>query len=215
MHPTTVTISNAAAIMRSNFPTGRNNGAGRCSVIGFDATVRPPRSVMLLVHGNSDRPYRPHRERQRDREVRSDLPGIGLVSGTAQVRHLTALINRHRHDLDSVPIRGSSICNVTFGHRCWTELSDLTFENIEEAGSPISSERSEEKGTLAEHRITQAVEARAIVRRMICINCQLSGSAPYHKNSHSPRTSPEDRQRSLIVKARTRGREIVDMPEPT
>src|SRR5271154_7375700 len=122
---------------------------------------------MLLVHGNSDRPCRPHRERQRDREVRSE---IGLVSGTAQVRHLTALINRHRHALDSVPIRGSSIRDVTFGHRSWNELSDLTFENIEEAGSTISSERSEEDGTLAEHRITQALEARAIVRRMVGIN---------------------------------------------
>src|SRR5271169_2834670 len=165
---------------------------------------------MLLVHGNSDRPCRPHRERQRDREVRSE---IGLVSGTAQVRHLTALINRHRHDLDSVPIRGSSICDFTFGHRSWNELSDLTFENIEEAGSPISSERSEENGTRAEHRFAQTVEVRAIVRRMIDVNYPLSGSAPYHKNSHNPRTSPEDRQRSLIVQARTRGREIVDVPE--
>src|SRR5580698_3845407 len=212
MHPTTVTISNAAAIMTTNFPTGRNNSAGRCSVIGFDATVRPPCSGCCQYMENSDRPCRPHRERQRDREVRSE---IGLVSGTAQVSHLTALINRHRHDLDSVPIRGSSICDVTLGHRSWNELSDLTFENIEEAGSPISSERSEENGTLAEHRITQTVEARAIVRRMIGINYPLSGSAPYHKNSHSPRTSPEDRQSTQLVQARTRGRQIVDMPEPT
>src|SRR5271163_2660611 len=167
---------------------------------------------MLPVHGNSDRPCLSHRERQRGREVRSE---IGLVSGTAQVRHLTALINRHRHNLDSVPIRGSSICDVMFGHRSWNELSDLTLENIEEAGSPISSERSEENGTLAEHRITQAVEARAIVRRMIGINHPLSGSAPDHKNSHSPRTSPEDRQSTQIVQARTRGRQIIDMPEPT
>src|SRR5271154_3126576 len=156
---------------------------------------------MLLVHGNSDRPCRPHRERQRDREVRSE---IGLVSGTAQVRHLAALINRHRHDLDSVPIRGSPICDVTFGHRSWNDLSDLTFENIEEGGSSPRGERSEKNGTLAEHRIAQAVEARTAVSLLIGVNDELRGPALYHKNSHSPRASPKNRQRSVIVQAWTR-----------
>ena len=131
--------------------------------------------------------------------------GFGLVSGTAQVRHLTVLIDRYAHDLDGVPIRGSLIRDVTFGHHSWNEFSDLTVEDIEEAGSSIRSERSKKKSALSEHRITQAVKARAIVRRVIGINYQISSSALYEKNSHSPRTSPENRQRALIIKARTRG----------
>jgi hypothetical protein len=116
----------------------------------------------------------------------SDLTGLGLVSGTAQVRHLAALIDRYAHDLDSVPIRRCSIRDVTFGHLRWNEFSDLTFENIEEAGSSFRSERSEKNGILAEHRITQAVEARTTFSRLIGINDQLRGSALYQKNSHSP-----------------------------
>src|SRR5271156_173066 len=163
MHPSTVTISNAAAIMRSNFPTAGNSNAGRCSALDFDATLWPPRSLMLLVRRKSERPGPPHRERQGDREMRLTSRGFGLVSGTAQVRHLTVLIDRYAHDLDGVPIRGSLIRDVTFGHHSWNEFSDLTVEDIEEAGSSIRSERSKKKRALAKYRITQAVEARAIV----------------------------------------------------
>ena len=56
-----------------------------------------------------------------------------------------------------MPIRGSPIGDVTFGHRRRNDLSDLTLENIEEGGISVSSERSEKNGTFAEHRVTRLV----------------------------------------------------------
>jgi hypothetical protein len=47
------------------------------------------------------------------------LGRIGLVSGTAQVRHLAALIDRYAHELDSVSIWEFSIRDFTFGHHRW------------------------------------------------------------------------------------------------
>jgi len=68
-----------------------------------------------------------------------------FISGAAQVCDPTALIDRHRHDLDSVPIRGFPVCNVALRDFNWKELSDLAVENIEEAGNSVRSKRSEKK----------------------------------------------------------------------
>src|ERR1700730_11023608 len=86
----------------------------------------------------------------------------------------------------------------------WNELSDLPIENIEEAGRSISSKRPEKNGTFGKHRITQPVEALAVVRRLIGVDNPLRPSPLHHKNPHRPGTSPKNRQLAVIVQARTR-----------
>src|SRR6267142_6491432 len=132
-------------------------------------------------------------------------------SGTAQVCDLTVLIDRHAGGLDSVPIRGHRKCDVSRGRLDRNDFINLAGENIEQAAVSVRSERSEKNGALGKHRIAQAVEARAVMRRLIRADYQLGRPVPREKNSLGPRTFPTHRERAPIVQRRPRRGEIVDM----
>jgi hypothetical protein len=132
-------------------------------------------------------------------------------SGTAQIRDLTVLIDRHASSLDCVPIRTHRKRNISLRHVDRNDLVNLTRENIEQAAVSVCSERSEKNGALRKHRIAQAVEAGAAMRRLIGAHDQFRGPMPGEKNSLGPRTFSTHRERAPIVQRRSRRGEIVDM----
>jgi hypothetical protein len=64
---------------------------------------------------------------------------VGFSSGAAQVRDLTALIDRYAGGLDSVPIHGRRKCDISFGLVERNDLVDLALKNIEQTAISVGS----------------------------------------------------------------------------